>query len=66
MNLVERFFREISENCIRYGGFSSIRELADAILSYLAGHNQNPTRYVWKDEEQEILYKIARARTMLR
>ncbi len=66
MNLVERFFRDISEDCIRHGSFSSIKELADAILSYLAERNQNPTRYVWKAEGQKILDKIARARTMLK
>lgn len=65
MNLVERFFRDVSEDCIRNGSFSSVKELADAILAYLADRNANPKRYVWKAEGQKILDKIHRARAIL-
>lgn len=66
MNLVERFFRDISEDCIRQGSFTSVRELADTILAYLAERNEKPKRYVWKADGQKILDKIARARATLR
>jgi|SRR5579872_1048895 len=65
MNLVERFFRDISQDCIRKGSFASVQELTDAILAYLAQCNQNPKRYVWKADGQKILDKIARARAVL-
>jgi transposase len=65
MNLVERFFRDISEDVIRHGSFGSVKELADAILSYLAERSQHPARYVWKADGQKRPDKIARARAML-
>ncbi len=66
MNLVERFFRDISEDVIRAGSFTSVRELAEAILQYLAERNTAPTRYVWHADGHEILEKITRARQRLR
>lgn len=65
LNLIERFFRDISEDVIRCGSFSSVRELSDAILQYLAERNAAPTRYVWRKDGQEILEKIMRARERL-
>lgn len=65
MNLVERFFRDISADCIRHGSFPSVQELADTILAYLSDRNDNPKRYVWKAEGQTILDKIHRARMRL-
>ena len=65
LNLVERFFRDISEDVIRRGSFSSTRQLADAILEYLAERNAAPTRYVWRKDGNEILEKIMRARERL-
>lgn len=37
MNLVERFFRHVTQDVIREGSFTSVRELSEAIISYLAG-----------------------------
>jgi transposase len=65
MNLVERFFREISQDVIRRGSFTSVKQLVESILRYLASHNVAPKRYVWKADGQEILRKIARARQKL-
>jgi hypothetical protein len=47
MNLVERFFRDLTE-FITEKSFASTRELADAIIAFLAARNANPRRYVWK------------------
>ena len=65
LNLVERFFGELTTDCIRDGSFQNIRELVDAILEYLTARNDNPKRYVWKAKGEEILKKIQRARQAL-
>lgn len=62
MNLVERFFRDLTVDCVRDGSFSSVRELVGSIESYLAGRNLEPTRYEWQAEGKAILEKIQRAR----
>jgi transposase len=54
MNLVERFFRDLSQQAILPGSFSSVRQLVDAITEYLAQHNLNPKRYVWKAKERRF------------
>lgn len=48
MKLVERFFRDLSQDGILPGGFSSVSQLAEEITAYLAQWNLNPTRYEWK------------------
>ena len=65
LNLVERFFGELTSDCIRDGSFQSVGELADAIMDYLAARNESPKRYVWKAKGEEILKKIQRAKQTL-
>jgi transposase len=65
MNLVERFFADLTGDCIREGSFCSVRELVEAIEEYLADRNENPKRYVWRAKGEEILKKIARAEEAL-
>ena len=65
MNLVERFFRDLTVDCIREGSFGSIGELVASIESYLAQRDLDPKRYVWKAKGQEILRKIQRAKDAL-
>jgi transposase len=65
LNLVERFFGEITADVIRHGSFASIKELSDDIMQYLADRTANPKRYVWKAEGEVILAKIKRAREAL-
>ena len=65
LNLVERFFRDISEECIRYGSFSSVKELAKDIYEYLEQWNLCPRKYKWKADGEKILAKIKRARAKL-
>ena len=62
MNLVERFFRDLTEDVIREGSFTHVRELTQAIECYLAERDLTPKRYVWKAQGQAILEKIHRAR----
>ena len=65
MNLVERFFGEITRECIRDGSFRSVRDLEKAIDEHIRRRNEAPTRFVWKAEGLAILEKINRARTQL-
>jgi transposase len=65
MNLVERFFRDLTEDVVRQGSFDSTRQLSDAIVAYLADRNLSPRRYVWRKSGQEILASIQRARQAL-
>lgn len=64
LNLVERFLRDLNDH-ITAGSFASVKELADTIIAFLAERNQNPKRYVWKAEGEEILRKIQRTREAL-
>jgi transposase len=65
MNLVERFFRDLSEDARREGSFSHVRELEAAIETYLARRNLAPKRYVWKKKGEEILAKIRKAKAIM-
>jgi transposase len=65
MNLVERFFRDLTEDAIREESFRSVNELVTSIDEYLAERNLVPKKYVWKAEGAEILRKIERARAVM-
>lgn len=65
MNLIERFFRDLTMDVIRDGSFSHLRELTNAIQAYLLERNLAPRRYVWKKSGTEILAKIRKARAKL-
>jgi transposase len=65
LNLVERFFGELTQDVIRDGSFTSVRELVADIMTYLAERNLNPKPYRWKAKGEEILRKIERAREAL-
>jgi transposase len=62
MNMVERFFGDLSQQAINNGSFASVRDLARRIEAYVAERDLKPKRYVWKAEGAEILEKIKRAR----
>ena len=65
MNLVERFFRDLTVDVVRDGNFTSTQQLATAIMTYLGERNLSPRRYVWKKSGVEILASIQRARLAL-
>ena len=65
LNMVERFFRDISENRIRRGVFSSVPELVTAIDEYIAHHNINPKPFIWTKTARDILQKVIRANSRL-
>lgn len=65
MNLVERFFADLTGDVVRDGSFTSVRELVQDINLYLAQRNQNPMPYRWRAKGEEILRKIQRAKEAL-
>ena len=65
LNLVERFFADLTGDVIRSGSFASLGELVRDIKAYLAERNADPKPYTWKAEGAAILAKINRARAAL-
>src|ERR1700719_1083207 len=65
LNMVERFFAEITRKRIRRGVFKSVDELEQAIMDYLDKHNGHPKPYVWTKTAAEIFSKVARAKQAL-
>jgi transposase len=59
LNRVERFFRDICENRLRRGVFTSVPELVAAIDEYIAHHNPKP--FIWTKSARDILHKVIRA-----
>jgi len=66
LNLVERFFRDVTQDVIRDGSFTSVPELIQAIQGYLTMRNGAPKPYIWKAQGADILAKIEKARAALR
>ena len=63
--MVERFFRDLTENAIRRGVFTSVDDLHDAIEVYLIEHNRAPKPFIWTKAAKDILAKVTRARETL-
>ena len=65
LNLVERWFRELTEKCIRRGVFVSVDALVKSIEEFIDGFNTDATVYKWTAKADEILKKVRRARAVL-
>jgi transposase len=65
LNMVERFFRDLTENRLRRGVFRSVGDLITAIDEYLVHHNQDPKPYIWTKSASDILEKVTRAQQAL-
>ena len=65
LNLIERWFRELTDKAIRRGVFHSVPDLIAAIEQYLAAYNHDPKPFVWTAEIDKIIEKINRARAAL-
>ncbi len=61
LNMVERFFRDITTERIRRGVFTSVLELITAIDDYIAHHNRQPKPFIWTKTARDILQKVIRA-----
>jgi transposase len=65
MNMVERFFSELTNKWIRRGIFRSVAELEEAITNYLTVHNDNPRIFVWVKDADTILAKVEKCKEVL-
>jgi transposase len=64
LNMVERFFRDLTENRLRRGAFRSVEELIVAIDDYIDRHNEKPKPFIWTAKAADILEKVKRARAV--
>ena len=62
LNLVERWFRELTEKAIRRGSFASVPDLTQAIDEFMKAWNKNPKPFIWTATVVDIVKKIDRAR----
>jgi transposase len=65
LNLVERWFGELTSNCVRRGVFHSVPDLKKAIRAYLDAWNEDPKPFVWTATVESILEKLSRCRQTL-
>jgi len=65
LNMVERFFRDLTEQRLRRGIFRDVEELIMAIGDYIDKHNEKPKPFVWTAKAADILEKVKRARAVL-
>jgi transposase len=65
LNMVERFFRDLTHNRLRRGVFRDLEELVMAIGSYIDRHNESPKPFIWTARASDILEKVKRARRAL-
>jgi len=65
LNLIERWFRDLTDKRLRRGAFRSVAQLIDAVMVYIAAHNDNPKSFVWTAKVDDILARVRRARAVL-
>jgi transposase len=65
LNMVERFFRDLTQHRLRRGVFRDVEELITAIETYIDHHNDNPKPFIWTARAADILEKVKRARCVL-
>ena len=65
LNLVERWFRDLTDKAIRRGVFPSVPALVAAINDYLAAHNADPKPFIWTASAESIIAKVQRGRVAL-
>jgi len=65
LNMVERFFRDLTQNRLRRGVFRDVEELIMAIEGYIDRHNEDPKPFIWTAKANDILEKVKRAKKAL-
>lgn len=65
LNLVERWFAELTQKRIRRGVFTSVADLVDAITTWTSHWNQDPKPFIWHKAADEIIEKVSRGRKTL-
>ena len=65
LNMVERFFRDLTDKCIRRGVFHSVKELVTTIMVSVEQHHKEPKPFIWTAKASDILEKVKRGRAAL-
>ena len=65
LNLVERWFGELTAKAVRRGSFASVADLQIAITQFLEAWNENPNPFVWTATVESIQAKLSRCRQTL-
>jgi transposase len=65
LNLIERFFRDLTEREIRRGTFQNVDALIEVITAYIGQHNSEPKSFKWTATADQIMEKVARAKLRL-
>jgi transposase len=65
LNMIERFFRDLTDKRIRRSAFQDLEQLIMAIGEYIDRHNENPKPFIWTAKANDILEKVTRAQASL-
>lgn len=65
VNLIERWFREITDKRIRRGAFKNVGQLIETIMTFVEAHNADPKPFVWSAPVERILSKVAKCKEAL-
>ena len=65
LNLIERWFGDLTEKCLRRGSFTSVDALVEAIMVYIDSTDESPKPFTWTATAKDILEKVAGARAVL-
>lgn len=65
LNMIERWFRDLTDKRIRRGSFANVPDLVQTITDYIDQHNQNPRALQWTAKAEDVLAKVRRARAVL-
>ncbi len=65
LNLVERFFSELTQRQLKRLAVNSVKELADTITAYIEDRNRNPAPFTWTATVKDILARVSRANVTL-
>ncbi|MHB8513738.1 MAG: IS630 family transposase, partial [Actinomycetota bacterium] len=65
VNLIERWFKELTDRRLRHGVFTSVPELIDAMHTWAKHWNRDPKPFVWHTPAEEIITKVRRGRAKL-
>ena len=65
LNLIERWFKELTDKRLRRGVFTSVADLTDAITTWAGHWNTDPNPFIWKATAEQIIEKVSRGRETL-
>lgn len=65
LNMVERWFRDITDKAIKRGSFTSVKQLEETIYAYIEHNNENPEPFIWTKTAEQIIEKVESGRTTL-